>query len=269
MNSMNFPQPDKKRVARDFGRAAPGYDRHAALQRQVADKLLTFLPLQTHRPLRRILDLGSGTGYCSRLLRELYPEAEIINLDIAEGMLVQARTVQAGNNREYYLCADAEALPFAENSFDLVVSSLTIQWCTDYHRLFSGLAHILRPGGLLLASTFGPKSLREVRLAWQEVDDRRHVNEFAGLARLRQILAASSFLNLQSREELILRPYESFRALGRELKGLGASSKHTGRRQGLGGRQRLQQLEAAFARGTDSRKGRLASYEIIYLRAER
>jgi len=77
--------PDKRQVAASFSRAAGSYDSVAALQRQVGNQLLARLP-STRQP-GRWLDLGSGTGYFSRVLAAAFPEADGLALDIAEGML--------------------------------------------------------------------------------------------------------------------------------------------------------------------------------------
>ena len=100
----------KQDVARSFGRAAAGYERAAALQRTIGEELLALAP-----PLApaRVLDIGSGTGHFSARLAQRFPRAGVIGLDLAEGMLRQARAVAPGAVPSW-LCADAERLPLDE-----------------------------------------------------------------------------------------------------------------------------------------------------------
>src|SRR5690606_13347117 len=104
------------------------------------------------------------------------PSAEILGLDLAEGMLRFARLERPG--RSHWLCGDAEALPLASASVDLVYSNLSIQWCENLPLLLAELRRVLRAGGKLVLTTMGPRTLRELKSAWQEVDGYVHVNRF-------------------------------------------------------------------------------------------
>src|SRR5690606_28794651 len=152
-------------IARAFGAAVASYDAHATLQRQVALRLLQQLP--AHAAPQSVLDLGCGTGFCSRQLQQRWPAATLLALDLALPMVAHTR-----NNVPAVLplCADAEALPLASESIDLVVSSLAIQWCSHYDSLFRELARITRPGAAVLLSTFGPDSLQVLRHVRKSVE---------------------------------------------------------------------------------------------------
>ena len=113
--------PDKALARRSFSAAAGGYDRAAALQQEVGKRLLERLELMNIRP-GRILELGCGTGQCIPGLMERYKKAELIALDIALPMLGHARKRGRWLRRPRCVCADAESLPFADNSVDLVFS---------------------------------------------------------------------------------------------------------------------------------------------------
>jgi malonyl-CoA O-methyltransferase len=81
---------DPRAVRRAFDDAAQHYDAHAALQREVADRLLGRLDYTKIAP-SRVLDLGAGTGYCTGQLERRYPKARIILADVAPAMLATAR----------------------------------------------------------------------------------------------------------------------------------------------------------------------------------
>ncbi len=254
---------DQRLVRRAFDRAARQYDRVASLQAEVADRLLERLDLIRIRP-SRIADLGAGTGYCSRLLRKRYRGAYVIALDLAMGMLLQAR--RHGPRilgRPAYVCADMQRLPFVPGSLDLVVSNLTLQWCSDLARTFDTLRNALAPGGLLLFSTFGPDTLKELRESWSAVDDYVHVNDFPDMHVVGDAMAGAGLTDVVVDVDRLSASYLDVYALMRELKTLGAHNVNRGRPASLTGKGRLARLVAAYERHRCD--GRLpATYEVVY-----
>lgn len=266
---MRCAVPDKRLVAASFSRAAQRYDDHAVLQREVADHLLGLVDIQ--RPVRRILDIGSGTGYCSAPLLKVFPGAELISLDIAPGMLSHARRRYGeeyeelhGNTRGAWLCGDAEALPLAGDSIDLVFSSLAIQWCSDYRRLFSEVCRVARPGAQCLFSTFDRGTLEELRQAWARVDDRVHVNRFEPADALCAHLEALPVNGLHTETQVRQRAYSGLRVLTTELKAIGAHNMNPGQQRGLTTRRALARLEAAFMADAGP-EGRKVTWALHYL----
>lgn len=263
-SAADTPEPfAKAAVARSFGRAAADYDAAAHLQRAVCRHLLAGLP-QDARP-RRILDLGSGTGYGSELLRQRFPAARIIALDLAEGMLAYAR--ERRPSADGYIAADAEQLPLADGSFDLVFSSMALQWCYRLPQLFAELQRVVAPGGRLLASTLGPGTLRELKTAWASVDDDIHVNRFLAADAWSAAARAAGMRGSLRVEERVLH-YATAVELMRDLKRIGAHNVNRGAVRGLTGRDRLRRLSRAYEpRRTAA--GLPASYEVFYLDLQR
>jgi malonyl-CoA O-methyltransferase len=246
----------KNRIAYSFSQAAGSYDEYASLQREVADELITNIN-NAIQP-KRILDLGSGTGYCTEKLKVLFPKAQVVSLDIAEGMLTFAKSRNVINP----VCADAENLPFIVESFDLIVSSLTVQWCQNYPQLFAELYRILRNGGELYLSSFGPKTLQELRSAWQQIDDYVHVNNFIEVELLKQILAAEGFSELEFQLNMMIRNYPALRNLTKELKSIGAHNMNLGQAKGLGGRRKISKLKSVFESNSSAGDGIPVTYEL-------
>src|SRR5262245_38037778 len=169
---------DRRAVARAFDRASARYDEAAALQERVRGELLSRLDELKVAP-QSILDLGAGTGHGARALKCRYPRAMVVAVDIAPGMLDRARRQSRWLRRFERVRADAYTLPFVDGAFDLVFSNLMLQWCDDLDAVFGEIARVLKPGGLLVFSTFGPDTLVELRDAWNSSGDaRNHVNHF-------------------------------------------------------------------------------------------
>lgn len=256
------PQLDKRQVARSFGRAAATYDSVAQLQRDVGRQLFQYLPADLPGSTK-VMDLGAGTGFFTRQLASRYPEADTLGVDIAEGMLRYARQQEAGGS-VHWLCGDAEQLPLADASLDLVFSSLAIQWCENLVQLMGELKRVLAPGGRLLLTTLGPNTLHELKSAWQQVDRYVHVNQFQAQDSVRlAAVAAGLKINHFAVEQRVLH-FDRLTELARDLKALGAHNINAGKPEGLTGRQRIAAFRAAYE-GYREAAGLPATYEVFYL----
>ena len=257
---------DKRLARRAFERAAAGYDAAAFLQHEVGERLAERLDLLRDFRPRRILDAGCGTGALTERLACRYRGARVVALDIAPAMLARARRRGPWLRRPACVCGDIEALPLASGRFDLVVSSLALQWCPDLERALAELARVLAPGGLLLLSTFGPDTLRELRAAWAEADGARHthVNAFADLHEVGDALLRLGLADPVTDAEWITVRYGTVRALMRDLKAIGAHNVTEGRPRGLTGRGRLAAVERAYERLRDADGKLPATFEVVY-----
>ncbi|MBK9161799.1 MAG: malonyl-ACP O-methyltransferase BioC [Nitrosomonadales bacterium] len=265
---MNEFEIDKKQVRRAFSRAAADYDAAAVLQREVCVRMLERLDYVKLQPAR-VLDVGSGTGWGTRQLSERYPKADITALDIALGMLQHARGTSNwwkklfAGKRESYLCADVEALPVASGSAEMVWSNLALQWCNDLPATFVELHRVLKVEGLLMFSSFGVDTLKELRVAFREVDGYNHLNRFADMHDIGDMLVAAGFADPVMEMEKITLTYDDVRAVMQDLKRIGAHNATAGRAPGMMGK-------AAWRRVTENyetlrRDGKLpATFEIIY-----
>jgi len=259
---------DKRGVRAAFQRAAASYDSAAVLQREIADRLVERLDLIKHEPAR-VLDVGSGTGYCTRLLARRYPRAHVIGVDIALAMVCAAarrgrpRWWVGRRARDRYVCGDAESLPVAARSVDMVVSNLTLQWCNP-DAAFSEFARVLRPGGLLMFTSFGPDTLRELRTAWMTVDDTPHVHDFIDMHDLGDALVRARFAEPVMDVERLTLTYSGVIGVLRDLKAIGAHNVARNRSPGLTGKRRFAGFRSAYeAMATPD--GRVpATYEVIH-----
>lgn len=252
---------DQRQVREAFDRAAPGYDAAAVLQHEVGTRLMERLELTTLTPAR-ILDVGCGTGQATRELMRNYRGAQTVAADFAPAMLREVRR-RFWFRRPGLVCADAASLPFAAAGFDLVFCNLMLQWCDDLDACLNELRRVTATPGLLLFSTLGPDTLRELRAAWREVDGATHVNGFVDMHDIGDALLRAGFVEPVMDVEYITLTYDDVFGLMRDLKRIGAHNMTGGRARNLTGRSRLQKLSAAYERGR--RDGRLpATYEVVY-----
>jgi malonyl-CoA O-methyltransferase len=257
------PPLDTRQVRRAFGRAATTYGAHAVLQREVEDRLLERLEYYRGTPLC-VLDIGCGPGRAALALRDRWKAAHVIALDVARPML---RLIRPGWRRPLArIQADARALPLPDASIDVVFSSLAVQWIEDLPALFDEIRRVMRPGGYLALSTFGPDTLHELRAAWSAVDDAPHVSGFADIARVGDALMRAGFRDPVLDGEHFTLTYPDARKLMRELKAIGATNADARRVRGLTGRATLRRAEEAYERHRAA--GVLpATYEVIYAHA--
>lgn len=254
---------DTRRVRRSFSSAATSYDAAAALQNEVADRLLGRLDYIRLDP-EIVLDVGAGTGYCSERLLKCYPKSKLLALDFAEGMLGVARKRGRILKRPVPVCADAGCLPIKDDSVGLVFSSLMLQWCHPIEDYFREFHRVLVNGGLLMFSTFGPDTLKELKAAWAEVDEGVHVHGFLDMHDIGDAMVRAGLSEPVVDAEYLTLTYNDVLGLLRDLKAIGANYAGAGRSRGLFGRKSLVALEAAYESFRDA-KGKLpATYEVVY-----
>jgi malonyl-CoA O-methyltransferase len=187
--------------------------------------------LEFHRLApQRILDLGCGTGRTSVALKDRFRRAQVIGLDSSRMMLAQLQRRSALLRPLRAVCADFAALPLPDRSSELIISNLAVQWSTDLEPLFAEIRRVLAPGGMLLFSTLGPASFRELRTAMTDCDAPESGREFADILDIGNALVAAGFQEPVMDAERITLNYPDSRALVNELEATGSalllSAKH-------------------------------------------
>ena len=276
------PDLDRRQVRRAFERAAATYDQAAVLQREVGRRMAERLGLVRMQP-ETILDAGCGTGVALGELHARYPDARLIGLDLALNMTLAARDragaavrstrsllgrvlgplAPAREIRPWCICGDIASLPIKPASIDLVWSNLTLQWVGDPQKAFAECRRVLRVGGLLSFTTFGPDTLKELRAAFLAADRATHVGRFVDMHDLGDMLVHAGFADPVMDMETLTVTYGDAIGLMRDLKAIGAHNVTAGRPRGMMGRQRWQRMLAALE--TTRRDGRLpATFEVVY-----
>ncbi len=257
-------------LRRRFGRAAASVDAASALAREVArrmDERLDYLKIEP----RRIVDLGCGTGADLARLGERFPVAQRLGVDFAPAMLTRAAArggllekamALAGRRRSPLLaCADARALPLAAGSVSMVWSNLALNWLADPAPAFAEIHRVLETGGVLMFSTLGPDTLKELRAALSDAAGDR-VHRFIDMHDLGDTLVRAGFADPVMDMEILTLTYGRTDDLFHDLRRAGCNNASTRRPRGLSGRTGWAGARAALE---DLRRdGRLpATFEII------
>jgi malonyl-CoA O-methyltransferase len=267
MNHESIQVFNQALVRRAFDRAADSYEQFAVLQNEICKRLLEKLDIVKISPVY-ILDAGAGTGRAIPGLFERYKKASLVALDLSENMLGKTSRHNGIFRSPHAVCADIERLPFTDNTFDLVFSSLSLQWCNDLNAAFVEAKRVLKPGGLFVFSTFGPDTLKELRYSWSKVDDSNHVNQFVDMHDIGDALLQDGFAEPVMEAEVMTVTYNSVDEIMHDLKAIGAnvtaaSSRKSRSGRGLTGKSVLHTVRQAYEQ---FRQNNLlpASYEIIY-----
>jgi malonyl-CoA O-methyltransferase len=241
------------------------------LAREVEPRLLERMDYIKLDPAR-IVDAGCGTGSGVLLLRARYPDAQILGIDYSLEALRNARA--PGNwlervrglfqsRQEHWLASDMGRLPLANASCDLVWSNLSLAWAADPIVCIKEWLRVLRVGGLLMFTTYGPDTLKELRTAFAAEDEAPHVHPFVDLHDLGDILVASGFAEPVMDMEMLTLTYADVPAVLADLRATGQINAHSRRRRSLTGRERWRRMIERYKAAPGS--GRIpATFEIVY-----
>ncbi len=215
----------QQRISTSFSQRASSYDSHAQLQRRIADRLLTTIP-QVQAQDEVVLDLGSGTGYLMQKLG--IDRRDFIALDLSLDMLRESNV----RNIRGYVCADAQLLPFADHSFDRIVSSLSVQWCDHRQQLFAELYRTLKPQGEIHLNTLTSGTLSELNDASIRAGLGARVNHFESyLEWFNAAISAGFVVKIERFKERVTA--DNFNALLKHLRAIGANCKLGGAKKSL------------------------------------
>lgn len=263
------PFVDSRQVRRNFARVAADYDVSAVLQREVASRMLERLDYVKIEP-QCVLDIGCGTGASLSALSERYPKASVLGADASEAMLRAGRGRRSRmrwllpfmrGNTASLISADAQALPLKAASTGLAWSNLMLHWLDDPLAAFRELHRVLDVGGLLMFSTFGPDTLKELRSCFS--DGYEHTHRFVDMHDYGDMLVGCGFADPVMDAETLTMTYSGIDDLFRDLRQNGASCAFQHRRRGLMGRKTWQTARVAYEQLL--KDGRLpATFEVIY-----
>ncbi|MBC8749940.1 malonyl-CoA O-methyltransferase [Paraburkholderia sp. WC7.3g] len=238
------PAYDSRRLRRIFDRRAATFDEVAFLPREIAQRMRERLDYIKVSPAS-VLDAGCGAGEDIPALRERFPEAPVFGADLSHGMLMRALRHDAGDTswRRFlpaslgkalgargprFAQADFSALPFTAGAFEFIWSNLALHWHSRPDLVFPEWQRVLKVSGLLMFSTLGPDTLKELRGAYAEIEaahgvaSRRHVIDFVDMHDLGDMLVEAGFEIPVMDQETLTITYKSPESLLADVRRWGA-----------------------------------------------
>jgi malonyl-CoA O-methyltransferase len=243
-----LPEIDRRAARRRFERAAPTYTEAARLEAEVAARMLERLDYMKLAP-RRILDAASGPP--GRALAKRYAGAQVLALDFSLGMLRAGKRSLLRKN-PLRVCGDLEQLPLEAEAIDFTWCNMALHWLSDPLPALREFARVLSPEGLLMFSTLGPDTLKELRAA----AGASRVHAFTDMHDLGDMLVAAGFSAPVMDMEMIEIEYTKGKNLLADLRATGQTSARGDRARGLAGRR--------FAEALRARLAAKATFEVVY-----
>lgn len=262
---------NKAKVKKSFTTHALSYDQSAHLQQKVAGEVVDQVKTLGIQPAH-VLDVGTGTGYIALALQKLFAAATIQACDIAFGMLVvaQAKAKKLVYTWPDFINADAEILPYREERFDLVVSSLTYQWLDDWQGAFREVHRVLRPGGVFLFATLGSKTLFELRDSYtrsfraSDASGTPHLHTFIEETVLERTLREEGFQESTVRSRCERQYHGGVKDLLLNLRTIGAQNATLPGPVGLGKPKALRRMMAIYEGHYGDGLSIPATYELLF-----
>lgn len=263
-----MPTVDRQRVRKSFQKGAVRYDHLTPLQQQVVEQLVAKLHLAAGEHL---LDIGCGTGRLLAALAKRFDNAQLTGLDLAFDMLQQ--TAARADRNLLLVQGDAETLPFRDNSFHLIVSSSTFQWCDNLNRCFGEVYRCLKPSGNFKFALFGGKTFHELHKSWQHAHKICDIKTEAGhdgthrfhtTAEINSALLQQGFEDVNVISRLKTEWYSDVNSMLQTVKQIGAGSSRPPKGGGLGWRRVFKAMAGFYEKEYGSTDGIPATYEVIY-----
>src|SRR3989338_676646 len=211
------------KIRRAFSDAALQYDVLTGLHKEIGRELLA--KAAAHEGNGPILDVGAGTGWFTGRLKNHFPDALVVGIDFAAGM------VDAANTRENdcaILQADARRMPFKENTFELIASNLAYQWVGNLPEAFADCRAVLKKEGKLHLTMFGYSTFQELFEALEKTRDAAKggivLKRLADRGQVADALTKAGFHDVNVAEEHIKVHFQDMLALVKWIKDIGANA---------------------------------------------
>ncbi len=227
----------RKYIIQDFDKAANHYDEYGDLQYEVSQGLINRIDIPKSA---LILDCGAGTGNIAKILK-----MPLTALDISFEMCKQ--------NKDLSICADMGLLPFQENSFDIVLSSLALQWVENKEKAINDMYSLIKKGGFLAVSTFGNNTLIELKDSYKALSPYIPVHDFT----------VPELSGYKLEKLTIQKEYPDLKTLLYKIKGVGGRFKSSGMQVGKGF---FKELEEVYIK----KYGKIsATWEVVFIKRDK
>lgn len=254
-----------QRIRQAFSQAAVQYDMLTSLHKEIGRELVS--QIKDTAPCLKILDVGMGTGYVTKKLKNYFSEAMVVGIDFAPGM------TKAADDQEkdfHIIQADARALPFKDETFDLVVSNLAYQWVENLEDAFRACHTVLKEGGVFSAAIFGLNTFRELFEALAAVLNEKKqygdIKRLAGYEEIKQVIQQAGFNEIDMDFERIKVRFPDMMAMVQWMKDIGANQLE---RNFYVGKDLLAQASDYYEKKFRDRFGIYATFEVIWVYAKK
>ncbi|WP_417794311.1 methyltransferase domain-containing protein [Terasakiella pusilla] len=259
---------DRKLVRAHRDRAAKTWEDFDFLHKEVAERICDRLD-DVLRDFPLALDIGCHGGDIAEVIGQRGKVQHLIQCDFSQGMAQRAREQGAAT-----LVADEEFLPFGHETFDLIVSNLSLHWVNDLPGALLQINRSLKPDGLFIGTMFGTETLRELRQclneAEMEVDGgiSPRVSPFADVRDAGMLLQRAGFnLPVVDTDGVEVR-YENPMKLMKDLKGMGENNKVLERRKNFTKRELIMRAMQRYVEEFSGDDGRVpATFQVMFLTA--
>lgn len=250
----------KRQLAKSFSAAAKAYDAEAVVQNWSGQQLISRIHSKT--TIDSIIDLGCGTGAHCAQLKDLYPQASVLGIDLATGMLGYARS-QFADRALNWLCCDVESLSLCNESQSLVFSNFALQWCNSLQDTVAEIFRVLKTGGCFSFAVPGPRTLHELRAAWAQIDCEPRINEFFSIDLWQDSLLSCGFTSVNLERIEKMQYFPSVKDLMRNIQAVGANVKKTGISSHTG-KSQFEQLHSEYEKYRTPQGLVPATWDIIF-----
>ncbi len=252
-------------VRRAFSQSAARYEAWAALQYTIGSRLIKeSLPDIVSG---RILDVGMGTGQLTNRLHAAYPNTKIVGIDFAQGMVLKAKEKYATFEP---LVADAKALPFVSESFEVVISNAAYQWVDDLPTAFKEALRVLKKDGRFCATLFGRDTLGELFASLESIEgfatEKKEIVRLADKSIVAKAFADAGFRDMEIYSQIHKTSFDDLRSLLMWLKSIGANRLN---RIAYLGPRRLAKACEFYQKHFKAESGVTASFEVIWVKGKK
>jgi len=257
-----------KKIRKAFSDAAYEYDLLTSLHKEIGRELIKkVIPLEANE---FILDIGMGTGWLTSKLKFYFPESKIVGIDFADGMLEVAKTQYEDLQ---LVQANALNLPFKEDSFDLVVSNLSLQWASSLTNCFQSIHRSLKDKGQVHLTMFGQETFKELFISLEEAARMRgasgttaNIRRLYAKEEIKQTLRQAGFANIKVEHEIIKVHFADMVRLMKWIKDIGANSIS---KQMFVGKELLSLANEHYDKNFKDKFGITATFEVVWAQAQK
>jgi len=252
-----------QKIQKSFSDAAGQYDCLSHLHQDIGQELMRKVSSQEH--CAKVLDVGMGTGWLTKGLTEVFPNAEVIGLDFAAGMIEEA---QKKEGRFKIVQANAEALPFKEEAFDVIVSNLAYQWVPHLSEAFKQCYSVLKEEGVFCCTLFGRNTFEELFMALEAATDNGAllIDRLVGKQDVVEAVEAAGFKDARITREPRKIYFSDMMALMKWIKDIGANRLS---RDFFVGKDLLKRANDYYEENFRNRWGVYSTFEVIWSEGRR